>query len=164
MEKEKRRRQSLVGITGIGVVIFGFWSFIKINLYFLLGRDHLISSFEFLNESDPMEALKAAYIILLVVAIIDLLLRIYIGKNAIFEAKNYHRRSHYVGVAIILILFSLLNLFTAIISIDLTSEDLPDQFASFIVELTSLSMLIELVKSTWKLRELRNEKKAVRRK
>ncbi len=164
MEKEKRRRQSLVGITGIGVVIFGFWSFIKINLYFLLGRDHLISSSEFLNESDPMEALKAAYIILLVVAIIDLLLRIYIGKNAIFEAKNYHRRSHYIGVAIMLILFSLLNLFTAIISIDLTSEDLPDQFASFIVELTSLSMLIELVKSTWKLRELRNEKKAVRRK
>ncbi|MBE5844717.1 MAG: hypothetical protein E7302_11225 [Butyrivibrio sp.] len=163
MDKELRRRQSILGITGIGVIVFGFWSFIKIHLYFLVGREYLLSRPGYYGDPNPTALLIITYIILLIIAAFDLSMRIYIGRNAVFEANNYHRKTHYVGAAMILIFFTLLSIFLTIISIDPHDIDILDQIASFLVDITSVSMLFELVSSSLKIRKIRNEEKAVRR-
>ena len=161
MEKELRRRQSILSITGLGVMAFGLWDFLKLHLYFLLGRSFLLKSVEIESTISEKTVLIITYIVLLIVALTELLIRIYIGRGAVTESKDVlepgQKKSHYLGLAIFVIIVNAFFLAFSIIDIDALRSNFLDHIASLIVDTTSLIMLFELVSSARKVRELRQK-------
>jgi hypothetical protein len=161
MDKEIRRRQSILSITGQGVILFGLWGIVKLNLLFLLDKGYYFHAMGMSGaESYANIALFALWCILMIFSIIGLLVRIYIGRAAIFEANYYHKKSFY-GLAVIMTILSTMSLITSIVTLSI-NEHILDFIASILVDLTSLYMMIELISSTRKLRILRGEKRSVK--
>ncbi len=134
MERELRQHQSTLAITGIVVILFSIWSVIKVLLISLssIGIDSSAEAAaqedaEFANEmaelgidDDVMlRTLLIIFAVIFIVIIIDLLLRVYIGRSAIAEAGGKKKRIVYVVFAFILAGFSLYLTTTELLDEDL---------------------------------------------
>ncbi|MCR5503246.1 MAG: hypothetical protein K6F53_09570 [Lachnospiraceae bacterium] len=155
MEKEIRRRQSILSITGIGVIFFGLWNFIKINLYFFLAPDKVLAGYD--PDSGVSEKLVfvLSYVFCIFVALIGLFIRLWIGRAAIREARDLPFRSGYPKLGIFLLILQFAFLVIDFVGLNLKTETVFDFIASLIVDLTSFFMLWELVSSAIKLRKLK---------
>jgi hypothetical protein len=164
MDKEIRRRQSILATTGQGVIAFGLWEVIKINLYYLLGRGYVFDAMGMTGtEFEAGFALIFSWLFLMIFGVTNLLIKIYIGRAAIFEANNYHKDNIFYCLAIIMTIINALTLFSSVLNVNI-DKHIPDFVASFLLDSTSLYMMIELISSTRKLRILRGEKHAVKHK
>ena len=157
MEKELRRRQSILSTTGLGVIAFGLWSFLKFNLYFLLAGDTLYGDMEFDPVLDRKVIIALAYVVCMIIALIILLIHVKVGRNAIAEAKDGQKKYRYVGVCIAMIVFNIASITMTLFMLDLRSASFPDYIASIIVDTTLTIMLIELVAAARKVRYMRQE-------
>ena len=155
--RELRRRQSILSTTGLGVIAFGLWSFLKLNLYFLLGSDTLFGDIEFDPAFSRRVVLAASYVICMIVACIILLLHVRVGRGAIAEAKDGPKRYHYMGLAIGMAVFYIFSVALSLFTLDFDSSSFPDYLASILVDATSAIMLIELVASARRVRSIRQE-------
>ncbi|ETP73299.1 hypothetical protein UYO_0765 [Lachnospiraceae bacterium JC7] len=157
MEKELRRHQSILSVTGNGVMFLGMWSFLKINLYFLLGRDALLSDILPDESLDESTFLLILYIFSMIIASIELFFRIRVGRGAIAEARDKEKPKRYIGMAMTLIILYMLSVILTFFGLDIYKDNFWDQIASMIVDITSLVMLIELVSSANILRRIKQQ-------
>lgn len=155
MERELRRKQSILSITGAGVIAFGLWSFLKINLYFLMARDKYFSDLPAAEDVSSTLVNAIIYGFILLFAVLNLLLHIYIGRAAIYEALNSGKHRAYLGIVIIMIIANGLSVLVGITQLDFGADTFFDQIASELVDLTVFIMLIELASATTKIRKLR---------
>ena len=161
MERELRKRQNILYITGQGVIAFGLWSLIKNNLYLFLSAEELFPETDEFSPKMQIAIILITFLILLFFSSLELLLRIYVGRSAMNEAKGLKFRKHYVGFSRFLIAFYVFSVAIEILEIILPGVDVnsfPERFASVIVDTTSLIMLIELVSAAKKVRSLRASK------
>lgn len=158
MEKELRRRQSILSITGIGVMFFGLWNFIKLHLYFLLAKDTIIAGYDPSAGLSDRYVFRIAYVLCLILALISLGIRFRIGRSAIRESRGIPFRP-YFGLCIFLILLHAGTIVFEVLSLRVENTNVFDLIASLIVDITSLSMLIELTLSAIKLRKLKKAPK-----
>ena len=157
MEREIRRRQSILSVTGNGVMFLGMWSFLKINLYFILGRGAILEDILTDESIDENTLLLIMYIISMILASLELFFRIRVGRGAIAESRDEKKPKRYIGLAMTLIILYVFSVIFTIFNLDFTKDSLWDQFASMIVDITSLVMLIELVSSASVLRKLKQQ-------
>ena len=157
MEKELRRRQSILSTTGLGVIAFGLWSFLKMNLYFLLGADTMFNGVEIDPSISRRLVFVLSYILGLIIACVILFVHARIGRSAISEAKGVQKRYRYVGVSTALIVFYIASVVFTVITLDFKAPTFPDYIASILVDSTSVIMFTELVLSARKVRSLRQE-------
>ena len=157
MERELRRRRSILSITGMGVIALGLWSFIKLNLYFLAAQNATIEGLGLadLSADERRTSFLFLYVVGLVLAVLELILRIYIGRSAIRDAKGAKKKSLYLVFAAILASLSAIYLCLDITSFDFHSNHVADSMASILVEITSLYIFIELLFAAIKIRLLR---------
>ena len=150
-----RQYQDDLNVGGLGVVILGAWDVLKVIMYLIMDVKNDISLEEF---ADNDRAVAVVVIIAMIVVILLMVLLIfkihlYIGLNASKAAKGEpYKKGYYTG-AIILLVFSVLSMFTYIDDLkDLDNID--TTIASFIVDLTMIYVLWIIVSSTRKIREL----------
>lgn len=157
MEKELRRRQSILSVTGNGVMFLGMWSFLKINLYFILGRSAFLEEIIQDESIDEGTLLLVMYIISMIIASLELFFRIRVGRGAIAEARDRNKPKRYIGMAMTLIILYAFAVIFTVLNLDFYKDTFWDQLASMIVDVTSLVMLIELVSSASVLRKLKHQ-------
>ncbi len=155
MEKEIRRRRSILSITGIGVIFFGLWNLIKMHLIFLMGKNQLLNEAAAADENlSPTLILIIAYFLSLLLSLIDILVRLHIGRSAIKQSKG--EPSSCLGACIFLLIMYVFLIALGIIDLRVSDWNILDQIVSLIVDITSFIMLFELTFASIKLRKLIN--------
>jgi len=150
--KEIRRRkyESILRITGAGVVVFGLWSFAKVMIHVLFDFEHVeeMAGYEFTNESKIL-----LFVILVIIMAFDIMFRLYICKSAINEAKGKKTSSLYLVFSILIV----------IVTIGLSPSYFTDyefdleMIAGIITDVTSVIITVELICSAILIKRCKKE-------
>ena len=159
---EIRKYKDILRTIGFGIAIFGFWSVAKAAGLALLSPEkyeEIMSSYDLAADPELLSE-KTYFIIALAVAffflLIDLLLRMYIGRSAINASKG--RR-----MSIICILFTCIMLAVSAAGMIHTAMNITDPefvmsrngiITSMVIEITSDVVLIEMLIASGRLRQL----------
>lgn len=94
MEEELREVRSDLVLSGVGVMLFGVWAFLKMILYCLFAKDYVNKLLE-LGGADQ-EARTLVMLVLLLSSFASMLLYLYIGFCAFREGRSgrLHRRGY----------------------------------------------------------------------
>ncbi|MCR5233843.1 MAG: hypothetical protein K6E53_08035 [Lachnospiraceae bacterium] len=151
-----RRYEDDLNVGGLGVVILGAWSVLKVFMYMIMEDKNTINLDEIAKE-DRAIAVGIFIVIIAVILLMVLLIfkiHLYIGMNASKAARGEPYKKGYYTAAIILLVISVLGMFIYIEAIkDLDNID--TTIASFLVDLTTIYILWIIVSSTRKIRELK---------
>ncbi len=151
-----RRYEDDLNVGGVGVVILGAWDVLKVIMHMIIEAKNDINLDEFANEDKTLAVVMIAAIIAVILLFVLLIFKLhwYIGINASKAAKGEaYKKGYYTG-AVILLVLSVLGMFTYIDELkDLANIE--TTIASFIVDLTSVYILWAVVSSTRKIRELK---------
>ena len=102
-EIKLRKYKNTLSITGMGVIIFGMWNFIKLLLYCFFKFDYIEEILEMKLEGGA----KVVFIVFLTIFfILDIIFRTYIGKNAIKESRGIKKGYLYIVFTILIIAVS----------------------------------------------------------
>ena len=145
-------------IIGTGVIAFGVWSVIKTVLYYALSRDEML---RILKEQGLEQGYEAGVYVLIALALAFILgLRIYIGLSARAEGVGKRRGNGYVVLAAIMTLANFGGFVLSVVGafeLELTLDNIVDLSVTFVVELTSIATMAELVYSALRVRNLRKQ-------
>lgn len=152
VEEKLRRYQNTLVIAGTGVIVFGIWSVVKVILAIFL----MPPWYEELLKSARENQVDIQMIkwFLVIMPVLSLLLRLYVGGSARAEGLGRRSGRGYLAVGILLSLFALLNLIYDGAVFDLAADDLVDQVAQTLLDLTSLSALLEVIVSGFRVKTL----------
>ena len=139
-----RHNSDTLKILGAGVIVYGFWSVIKVVTYVILGVP-LFTSEDLKNiEEVPVDFIMG---ILAVMLAGDVIVRLIIGICSVVEGRNHDKRApgFYLVFAVWEILFGIFSVIAVIYQF-LTLEDdtFIEVYVSFFMELTSLAILVEV--------------------
>lgn len=135
-----RRNSKTLVILGTGVMVFGFWSIIKIAAYLFLGIP-LIDPEE-LEETDEL-FLIIFYAILAVVLLGDVIVRLIVGLCLRSEGLGKKVKAGYLVLNVWLILFGILSLWFEIEDLLMMEDTFVDDYITLFMELSSFVILIE---------------------
>lgn len=93
---QTRRLQDALYIAGGAVVAFGVWSLAKIGLFLKFADEEMLS---WLLGLDKASLTTAVYLTLLVIVLIDVGVRVYIGMSARAEGRGEKKGPFYLVVA-----------------------------------------------------------------
>ena len=113
-----RRNQDTLIIVGTGVIIFGLWSLLKAVFTLLLNMG---SMYDMIMQEDTLVGRIAASVAVVLVLLIDLGLRLFVGMSAISVGRGGKSRFVFVAIALFLA-FSSATLVTAQIRAIVTGE------------------------------------------
>jgi hypothetical protein len=153
-----RRYEDNLNVCGMGVIILGAWDVLKVIMQLMMNMKDLVS--EMLNEVDESEQGIALGVIIAIIAVaivitaVIFLIHYYIGMNASRAAKGLPYKKGYYVWAIILLVVSILGMYTYVEDIK-DIENIETTIASIIVDITSIYILISVVVATRKIKELK---------
>ncbi len=156
MDRNLRRAEDALVTNGLGVVIFGAWSGIKsvMSLFMDLNGDGSP-----LTDISGTAGERAAVIVtLLIMLLIPLLVHCYVGFSAVREGRGQRKRHFYLFVAWVMIIFNLgfsIGLTVLAVLYGTLNELTFSTVITFLIDLTSLSILIGMIASAGKVRKLR---------
>ncbi len=150
-----RRYQDDLYVGGLGVVILGAWSVLKVIMYAIIEAKNDIILEEFADEEKAIAVVVLLVVIagIVLVSILIFMIHLYIGLNASKAAKGEPYKKGYYKGAIILLVLSAMGMFAYIGELK-NAENIDTTIASFIVDLTTVYILWVVVSSTKKIREL----------
>lgn len=167
MEKRIRKTQGNLISAGIGVILFGFWSAIRSVMYYMGGNADLQqgSNDPTAVSSSSTGAMIANIFFIVIVTGLDLLLRVYIGRSAINEGKYGKHKSKYIFFALVLVAGYLFIIVMCVVVLvpgsplhHYQASDLSlELFASILVDITSIYILLLMVISAFRLRKQRRD-------
>lgn len=159
LKRRLRRDRDTLAIIGLGVMAFGVWSVIRSVAMFILQIPELREQYAATGNATA-EIISSGIATLLVLAV-DLRLRFYIWRSARAEGLQGKRKTGYLFAAGILALFSLaalgLLLFAAFSTNEMIAEARASNeigISSFIVELTSLVTLIDMIAASVRVKRM----------
>lgn len=157
MERELRRFQNNLLISGYAVIAFGIWSILKAVFYVFLEPDYFEGMVGW-AELDEF-GMGVVYFLIFFLLVIDMLLRLFIAGRAIKEAKGKKTGTFHLYLTGILVLSSLVSLVT-VFSPDNYVYSISDTVVSVVVELTSVYIFVELIYSSIMIRTISKKKEA----
>ena len=156
--KFRKNSRTLVDL-GTGIIIFGFWSIIKLSTYLILNIPiYDVSEIEDLDQSDLPLIMGILYFMLAV----DVIVRLIVGLNARAEGRGKKRSSFYLVFNVWLIIFGLFSVGSVIwecIDLSMTGS-LFDGLLTLFMECSSFIITVEVYIAAlsvrrYKLKELR---------
>ncbi|MBQ8081830.1 MAG: hypothetical protein IJ240_08020 [Clostridia bacterium] len=133
-----RKNQNTLSVIGLGVIAFGVWSVLKGILYAAQSTGTFDGELE-----GPFEQ-GFFWGFIAIVLIIDLGLRLYVGRSAIAEARGGKKRRGYIVLASLMALISF-ALFALSVALFPTSDVKGAALVSIVVDATSCVLLAEMV-------------------
>ena len=173
-QKEKmrlRRDENTLTVVGSGVILFGVWTVVKMVLHELnrlpefmaeLGADEL--GFEETGLADmgldpKLLATVVAFTVVIIVFLMDLALRVFVGLSARAEGRGRPQGRLYLILAGLLLVLSGLSFVSYVITYFSHSEYVVDADAAILVELTSFITLLQMIISAVGVRRARRMEK-----
>lgn len=152
IEARIRKQQAILIYSGMGIIIFGVWSIVRLLLLRYLDAQHFVDMLVPENAIEYSDYEWLVLVIVVLMLLIDLMVRTYIGVSAIMEGYGrYRKRCVYIVVAAICAIVS--------ISVDIieiksffTGDTNFEMFLSAIVDITIHIATIEVVVAAIKLR------------
>ena len=160
--KFRRNSRTLVDL-GTGIIIFGFWSIVKLATYTLLEIPiYDLSEYDDLDQTDLPIIMAVLYVMLAA----DVIVRLIVGLNARAEGRGRSRSAFYLVFNLWMIFFGIFNvgsIFWQCFEVGYT-EALFDYLLMLFMEVSSLAITIEVYAAAlsvrrYKLRELRRRYK-----
>ena len=173
-QKEKmrlRRDENTLTVVGSGVILFGVWTVVKMVLQEInrfpefmaeLGVDEL--GFEETGLADmgldpKLLATVVAFMVVIIVFLMDLALRVFVGLSAKAEGRGRPQGRLYLILAGLLLVLSGLSFVSYVITYFSHSEYVVDADAAILVELTSFITLLQMIISAVRVRRARRMEK-----
>ena len=168
-----RRAQSTLAIVGTGIIMFGAWVALKVYSIVLLRESKTLEELRSYvpEDADPMSDRLLLFTLLAIITIyvaIELGVRMYIGKSAIAESRGKKKSVMYIVLTFILILLALISvmfdgagLIQKVIGTESGVENTTqtDMLTAFIIDLTSLIMMIEMVVCAFRVRKHKKQQR-----
>ena len=158
-----RKSQNTLIVVGMGTILFSVWTAVKmLGTLFLLKDETVAAVRRIADENSLAVSDKLIFQIVLVFAVLFMLvsvgIRTHIGLAAVSEGRGRRRRKGYLIFAAIIIIVNVLAFTMNIISdtqesFGALSTD--TSLSSFVIELTSVVMLTEMIVSAVRLRKAR---------
>ena len=163
MEKELRKRQNMLVESGTGVILLAVWSLIKVNLYLALAG---ISMDDLNDVAAELGINETFFLIFMIVAVsgvllYNLMIRLYIGISASAEGKGTPKGYGYLVLAVVVLITDLQTSYHAF-WLDLVRSGMGmtfDQFVSLCMEAVSAYVMLELLISGIRVKQLRKKMK-----
>lgn len=163
-----RHYENTTIIVGVGTIVFSLWTVIKSFTVLFFRRELVLQ--EALDQYDELAEIPEPLILgvmavmIFFAMILDLIIRVYVGRSAISEGRGRKKSRVYLFFTLILIagsISTLFNMFTPKTAIENTElvKALGGEtsLSSVIIELTSLTMMWEMFFSACRLRKLRKQ-------
>lgn len=160
MEALLRRHRDTLLIVGQGNLLFGIWGVIRTVMTYILQsseREKLIADFRSSPEYRPdLESLFYIIFFALMFLLLlgELLLRLYIYRAARAEAEGEHRRGLYIVLAGVMAVTAVVLQIVSVVTGQYKDMDLFDLSVTLMIELTSSILLLDLVRSAIRVRQL----------
>lgn len=156
VEKELRKKQNRLGISGIAVIAFGLWNIAKVVINAVSSPD----GFHRIMKDTGLSSLKSdeatlLLVVLLVVLAIDLGLRFLVGFSARAESKGKKKSIFYLIVAAVLLAGSVISIITIFASF--FADSVFDTIIAIILELSSILALLDVIVSSAGIRALKKK-------
>ena len=166
-----RRDENTLTVVGSGVILFGVWTVVKMVLQEInrfpelmaeLGVDEL--GFEETGLADlgldpNLLAMAVAFTVVIIVYLMDLGLRVFVGLSARAEGRGRPQGRLYLILAGLLLVLSGLSFVSYVITYFSHSEYVVDADAAILVELTSFITLLQMIISAVRVRRARRMEK-----
>lgn len=157
MQRQLRRWQNTLVISGMAVVLFGVWSVIKVVLYFTIGQSELKKmmkwdtlgwdTLEGIIDPAVAEVLVLCFVFffMIVACAIALAVRIYIGRSARAEGMGRKKGRVYLVVAAVVMLYDIFSVFSGVNVLRAANASVLDTVVSMLVDATSAFNLGEMI-------------------
>lgn len=158
-EIEIRKYQSILRSIGTGIIMMGAWSLAKAVSMMLIDSSEMYTAAGEISDVPELAMSQHAAMIFVIcvtaaVVLIDILIRIYVGRSAIAIGKGQKRGAAYIVLTCLLILFSMIALLLIIASFRYYGKEGSDvSISAAVIELTSLIMLIEMLVASFRLKK-----------
>ena len=166
-----RRAQSTLVIVGTGIIMFGAWAALKVYSIVLLRESKMLGELRSYvpEDADPLSDRLLIFTLLAIITvyvIIELGVRLYIGKSAIAESRGKKKSAMYIVLTFILILFALVSvmfdcagIFKELTGAEIGTENTTqaDMVTALVIDLTSLIMMIEMVVCAFRVRKYKKQ-------
>ena len=144
-----RKQQSKLICSGLAVILFGVWSIVRTFLLRFIDTEHFIDFFDEYDMILDRFPLSFLFTIVVILMIIDLLFRIYIGASAINEGMGRaEKKIAYIIVAVIYMILSVSSDITSIGSYFSGESDMEVLLAAVIdmsIHLATLEIIISAI-------------------
>ena len=149
-----RRNINILNVLGAGVILFGFWTVVKLVAQVLLGT-------QFIDPEDLEElGIGGTIFVTFFVAFVfaqDMIMRLYVGLRARREGRGLKVGVGHLIVSVILILGSLLSIILVAYSIMTAQGDFYDNIVAIFMELSSLVITVEVFMASVSVRRYRKK-------
>ena len=149
-EAKTRHLQSTLSIAGSAVVAFCVWSFAKIGLFLAFFDENTV---RWLLGIDDASFSTTLFVLLGIIALVDLGLRIYVGLSARAEGHGKKKSSLYLVIAAIAAIANAASLVVITLGTSFSSS-LLGMIVSIIIEVTAIAALVLVIYSSIRLRRM----------
>ena len=139
-----RRLKDTLTIAGSAVIAFSIWSLAKIGMFLSFVDQNTLS---WLLGLDKESLTIAVYVSLIVVALVDVSVRVYVGMSARAEGRGMKKNPFYLGVAAIVALANALSLVAIALSASSALSPL-GMVVPIAIEATAIAALVLVVHSS----------------
>ena len=152
---ELRRCEDDLNVSGMGVIIMGAWSIVRVLIELFLNTK------EYLNfeGEDPESAMAGKIAVIAIIAVISFVImkvHLYIGLNAMRAAKGRKPKGGYFIAAIIVTVLSVLSLFTYAEDFQ-NIEKIDTTIASMLVDITTIYIFLVVIISSVRIKRIKEE-------
>lgn len=156
MQRELRKYENSLSVSGLVVILFGLWSVLKLGLRLVFSTLGLMNTAEdTIVDPEIQKGFLYLAIAILAVLILELGLRLYIGLTARAESRGKKKTVVYLIIAVLLAAYSVYSLVALIRSF--AAVDFFESLVSVLVELSGLFALAELIFSAIKVKQIRKK-------
>ena len=155
-----RRDSNTLVILGIGVIMFAFWSIIKLLMQLLLNIKIFPEDLE--KEYGPFIILISMVVLVIIMAV-DVLIRLFVGLRACRDGRGVKVSKAYLIFNVLLIMGSLVSVFFVLQSIESAEGDFIDNYIGLLMELSSLFVSVEVLLAGISVRRYRRRMKEGRK-
>ncbi|HAM16465.1 MAG TPA: hypothetical protein DCP91_11555 [Eggerthellaceae bacterium] len=147
-QAQTRRLQDTLTIAGSAVVAFSVWSLAKIGMFLKFADKDVLS---WLLGLDEESLTIAVYVSLIVVALVDVSVRAYVGMSARAEGRGVRKGPFYLVVAAIVAIANALSLAGIALSASFALSPL-SMIIPVLIEATAIAALVLVIRSSLRLR------------
>jgi len=154
-EASIRKYQDIIKCSAGAVIGFGLWSVIRIYIYFFFSYDSFCKLIEI--DKNDISIRNIALISASFVAVLDLLVRFFIGRKAVKISKDKSKHIPFIIFCVVYLLFCIEGTISSF-SAGMNMNDIGEFIICLIIDATSCAAIIEIIVAYNKIRALMKSK------
>ena len=152
MQRDLRRNENILAVSGVTMILFGVWTAIKLVLYFSLSED----GFRAIPKDAEGQLERLILIAILVLFIcISMSTRLCVGLSARAESMGRKKGYGYVVLAVLILAADILALGFSLAHIEENFDSWMDMVITLFVETTSMLTIAELIVAAFRVKKLK---------